>query len=134
MATVRARVAQLAAEAAQPVDRQRVEQGGDGARREQRLLVGLVQVNLPYISPTSPPHLPYISPRSPLTCWSGLCRPPHSLASSLLGATPAEHVKPSRRVTWLGSGLGLGLGLGLGVGVGIGLGLGLGLGSGLGLG
>ena len=43
MATVRVRVGQLAAEAAQPVYRQRVEEGGDGARREQRLLVGLVQ-------------------------------------------------------------------------------------------
>ena len=32
-------------------------------------------------------------------CWSGLCSPPHSLASSLLGATPAEHVKLSWRVT-----------------------------------
>ena len=43
MATARVEVAQLAAEAAQPVDRQRVEQSRDGARREQRLLVWLVQ-------------------------------------------------------------------------------------------
>ena len=36
-------LAELAAKAAQPIDGERVEQRRDGARREQRLLVGLVQ-------------------------------------------------------------------------------------------
>eukprot|EP00962_Isochrysis_galbana_P034581 scaffold11724_cov124-Isochrysis_galbana.AAC.12 len=34
-----------------------------------------------------------------IVCWFGLCRPPLSLASSLLAAMPALQVKPSSRVT-----------------------------------